>query len=397
MATAPKVRVIVRLPYNRPEDAPPDPPKIEWTPEKENILWEVIARSRAADSGGTDWKGLAAHLQVPLPYLLYRAQTRYEQDLRGLQDIKGTLSPTAGQGQGTSKNTEYFPDVIDRPSIVRRASGRLGSDRLSSSTRLSTPVGGRLRLGSLPSRPHKAISSSTITLRGPTKQLNPPLSPPSPSRSSDEEESDEEAARAEKIERELEEQEALERKLQGLQRIMTNDTIGLIRSPVPPGKGKEVSRGRIGLLSPRLQPMDSSQRPPSDRSQSLSSTSSPQGSIPDMPSPPPESRRGSPIPIHQHMPSGKSTSPSAVSHRNARGQSHMRYATMPTVARRTNSEKSSNYGSSASSFSDLSDADLSSSALESALMSNMSNIKGGGSRASSSIRTHLSGRKGMPQ
>jgi len=271
----------------------------------------------------------------------------------------------------------------------------MGGGRLSYSTRLSTPVGARARLSSLPSRPYKTSSSSTITLRGPAKRSHPPLSPPSPSGESDDEgESDEEAARAE---REMEDQEALKRKLQDLQRIMTNDSIGLVRSPLSRDKGKEVDRGRIGLLSPRLQPVDSTSRAaPSDRSQSLSSTSSPQGSIPSIPSPPPESQRGSPVPINKHMSPGKSTSPPAVSHRSARGHSHMRYATMPIAAKRTSSEKSSNHGSSASSFSDISDASLSASALESALMSNMSNVKGGGSRFSSIARSHLSGRKGMP-
>jgi hypothetical protein len=35
---------------------------------------QVIAKSRAMEGAGTDWQGLSNHLQVPLPYLLYRAQ-----------------------------------------------------------------------------------------------------------------------------------------------------------------------------------------------------------------------------------------------------------------------------------------------------------------------------------
>ncbi|KAF7965056.1 hypothetical protein HWV62_704 [Athelia sp. TMB] len=50
----PNIRVVVRLPYNRPEHPAEDPPKIEWNAEKAKLLWEVIARSRASDSGGTD-------------------------------------------------------------------------------------------------------------------------------------------------------------------------------------------------------------------------------------------------------------------------------------------------------------------------------------------------------
>ena len=68
----PTVRVVVRLPYARPEQPLDNPPpvsgsnkslecwfnnlsfQIEWNLEKANILWEVIARSRSSDSGGTD-------------------------------------------------------------------------------------------------------------------------------------------------------------------------------------------------------------------------------------------------------------------------------------------------------------------------------------------------------
>lgn len=39
-----------------------------------NSTPQVIAKSRAIEGAGTDWQGLSNHLQVPLPYLLYRAQ-----------------------------------------------------------------------------------------------------------------------------------------------------------------------------------------------------------------------------------------------------------------------------------------------------------------------------------
>lgn len=73
MLPAPAVRVVVKLPYNRPENAPGDPPKvrtvlypsscrtnmsskIEWTPDKADILWKVIEiqRARSVDSAGAD-------------------------------------------------------------------------------------------------------------------------------------------------------------------------------------------------------------------------------------------------------------------------------------------------------------------------------------------------------
>ena len=73
MAQKPQIRVVVRLPYNRPQETTVEPPrvsrplntartcldyilKLDWTLDKENLLWEVIARSRAPDSGGTECK-----------------------------------------------------------------------------------------------------------------------------------------------------------------------------------------------------------------------------------------------------------------------------------------------------------------------------------------------------
>lgn len=78
------VRVVVKLPYNRPEDAPPDPPKvptisvllfsirltvalqIEWTPEKADILWKVIElqRTRSVDSAGADCEFVYCPCQI---------------------------------------------------------------------------------------------------------------------------------------------------------------------------------------------------------------------------------------------------------------------------------------------------------------------------------------------
>jgi len=114
----------------------------------------------------------------------------------------------------------------------------------------------------------------------------------------------------------------------------------------------------------------------SSRSQSVSSTSSPQGSMSSsMPSPPPESQS----PVSRHISSSKSSSPAAVSPRSARGQSNMRYT--PMVGMANASDQGSNHGSSASSFSDISDTSLSASALENALQSDIRvGGSGGGSR-----------------
>ncbi|TFK28912.1 hypothetical protein FA15DRAFT_678047 [Coprinopsis marcescibilis] len=351
---AQSLRVVVRLPTTRPENPPPDPPQIEWTPEKADILWKVIERSRSTDSGGADWKGLAAHLEVPLPYLLYRVNARFQEEIRGLKDIQDTLSPGAAQ----PPPSPYTDGVkfSDKPTALHRLQTRMtGSTRLSTSGRLNTPLGVRARLNSLTNnspRPKKAISSSTITVQGPRRSNTLPIRPESPKSSSgsDTDSSEEHALKEEEAERAAEEQEVLNRKLEELQRMITNEAIGLVSNVRP-------HRRSLNLLSPRSpRSPGSSSRPDtlSTRSGSqsvssaVSSASSPQGSIPDIPSPNGDSQPHSPI----GRQFSRTTSPPTVSRRNAVGShSHRSHP-------QSDGYTTSSYGSEASSFSDLSGMSL---------------------------------------
>jgi hypothetical protein len=262
--------------------------------------------------------------------------------------------------------------------------GRMLASSSSSSTKLVSPLGVRARLSSLGKsspRPKKVTSSSTLTVQAANKSFAP-LRPTSPSSPGDVDSSDEEAIKEEEAERTAEEEEALSRKLAELQRMMTNDALGLVSGSRPRDKGKGSDRGRSAPLSPRSAgssriDMLSSR---SD-TQSLSSTGgSPHGSIPDIPSPSSGSQPQSPMGKNL---SSKSSSPPALSSRNALGNVHRRYG--PLVDRTSESS----HGSEASSFSDLSgmslilpfhlswlmaihpDASISASALESALLSNL--------------------------
>lgn len=414
-------------------------------------------------------KGLAAHLEVPLPYLLYRAQARYEEDLRGLQDIRGVLSTSASvttpfpaapssPAIPTPRSADAMPSIpssrplsINIPPTMLAGVAPLSARRLSVSQRMVTPLGVRARLNSLtyksPSKPRggqghsthgKTSSSSTATLQG-TKRSTGPLSAPPRTTSpfSDEAESEssdeEELAqrREEEMERQTEDQEHLDKKLVQLQKMMTSERLGLVRSPVSPDKGKgredtrreEAMRGRpafpasaiamrahsggdggVGAtpsspsklrfnehtgLDVRLGEFASAVRS-SDHSASVSSASSPQGSIPSIPSPsisspspPPVHRHASsphdhahvpnqcqtqatshlqpnsqPVPfasspMQRHLSPTKSSSPPAVSVRNARSHAHTRQG-FGALGAAGVSEGESNQGSSASSFSDLS-------------------------------------------
>ncbi|KAK1232078.1 hypothetical protein PQX77_004796 [Marasmius sp. AFHP31] len=385
-AAIPNVRVVVRLPENRPQTPLHDPPKIEWTPEKADILWKVIERSRTSDNGGTDWKGLAAHLEVPLPYLLYRAEVRFQEDLRGLQDIAVT-SPLSAQPP--SATLEEFPHH-DQPHTLpgRNVSKLSGSTRLSTSSgRTSTPLGIRARLNSLGSRnatrSRRDTSSSTLTLQEPlsharTSQPNIGFLP-----SDDENDSeDEEMLKEEEAERMAEEQEALNQKLRDLHKMMTNEALGLVTSNRTRRRSNDRSRMFSSRSSYRQDPLSSA-----SVSHSVSGASSPPGSIPDIPSPSADSQSHSPV----RSPVKYSSSPPASS---PRGLPHRRY---PHLMHRNNSEQESVNNSEASSFSDISDASLSGSAMESAYLSNFRS--GGNSRfsvASNYARSKFGGRSALP-
>ena len=278
---------------------------------------------------------------------------------------------------------------MNKPFPTDRSASRLtNSPHLTGPGRPLTPLGVRARLSSLNSnssrQPRKATSSSTLTSQGQKKSF----APLSPTASSPEDtDSEDEALRKEEdADRAAEEQELLDRKLQQLQMMMTNEALGLVSSLRPREKGKALEHGKAEPEVRRSMAGSERHDTLSNRSnsQSVSSASSLQGSIPDIPSPPEMQSRP---PLSRRMSFGKSTSPPTVSQGTALGQ---RYR---PLADRSRSESSS-HGSEASSFSDLSgkfsvpalrcslticglDASLSASALESALLSN---IRGNGSR-----------------
>jgi hypothetical protein len=377
----------------------------------------------------TSGKGLAAHLQVPLPYLLFRAQARYEEDLRGLQGVRAGISPLSPNFPTKPPDTAQSRPLIPRtPSDALAGTIRLrdlAKTPASPSTRGRVPSFSNTSLGGL----RKITTSSTITLRGPhLARTVAALDPPSPVSPSDSD-SDDDVHKAEEVEREQEAQIELARKLKSLEAAITADTLGLIRSSASRSGASSISgtsangsgsgsghingsrdrsqrtrslsgssRQRLGQslqmaplsLNP---PLRVGPHTPSSQSASVSSANSPQGSIPSIPSPPPESigsSQGRPArsrrnthsyASHHHQ---KSASPPAISPRNARGQ--MRYQ---ALAGGTGvAEQESTHGSSASSFSDISgelyrdhlrphkptdvlELSISSSALESGVMSNI--------------------------
>jgi len=243
------------------------------------------------------------------------------------------------------------------------------------STRLTTPLGLRARLNSLTPAPPNLTpgvsSSSIITLQhGPPPHLPRKTVLRSRSSSPDNDgDSDSELDASEQAERQLEEREALDKKLRNLQTMITGDKLGLVRSSRPRQRTERPSRDPHRALS-NYTSLDSSS--PS----STSSVGSPQGSIPSIPSPPSE-RHQVQQPTPRRAVPVNSSSPPSLSPRHAHPQGFGGLIGMV----QQNSERDSNNGSSASSFSDLSgqsftltlasylslvsDASLSASAMES--------------------------------
>lgn len=255
-----------------------------------------------------------------MPYLLYRINARFQEDIRGLKDIQGALSPS------TTAADPKFEAItqVERPSLTIRTGSGVSASNL-------TPRNVRVRLNSLVSnaqRPQKTVSSSTITVQGP-KQQPVPLHPQSPlSEDSDSFSEDEEAAlKEEETERKAEEQEALNKKLEQLSRLITSDTLGLVRTH----KSKRSIDQGHGGNSPSSSNANSATNSSrgdslSSRSdnQSLSSMSSPQGSISEIPSPATDSQPQSPMHFGHRTSATNSVSPAAVSLRGAMSHSHNR-------------------------------------------------------------------------
>jgi len=337
---------------------------VEWNQEKENILWEVIAKSRAMEGAGTDWQGLSNHLQVPLPYLLYRAQVRYEQDLKGIQDLRG------GVGSQSSKRSVQAHHPSDRritrsPIALRATSAGAEPNRSSS---LNTPTSPRhiqsvcpiVRRGSSQTLKVRGVNADGTVgsdVRLPSLMLEDDVS------SSEDEESQEREAKKE------EEQDALTKRLKELEKVITNERLGLVQRHRDPSRSESISSERRHSSAP-------SSVAPENPPESLSA--SPQGSIPSIPSPPSGSQVINQPTRRLHSPTKSPlTSPSPL-----RGQPQLRLFPSRTRA----SEKgSSTQASTASSFSDISEADVSASILESAQLSNSP----GGSRLSAFARNRF--------
>ncbi|KAG8949247.1 hypothetical protein FRC04_008849 [Tulasnella sp. 424] len=245
------VHLIIKLPYDRPANAPQEPIPVKWTPQKEQFLWGVLSDARKAD--GTlevDWPGLSKHLGVPLPYLLYRTQLRFEEELRGLRDV-GTsgLQLPGPSTQGATGLQLYPTDRLPKVESTQRVSNNntpsnlslpvaqtpslrsAGTSAAPTPTRFATPVPPRIATGR-PTGPSE--STMTLTQRPSMVPLSArgrgtPMSPPRYS-----EDTEASSSSVEEPREDDEPEQQLGRRLQDLAKLMNSGMLGFATQPRTP-------------------------------------------------------------------------------------------------------------------------------------------------------------------
>lgn len=187
-------------------------------------------------------QSLAARLVVPLPYLLYKTQARYEEDLRKIHEVKPIMSDAPLHRRALSEDGKRIP------TLSRRTSSR-------AETIVTLPRSPRnLDKIVLPNLSSSRVqyAGTTTAVRSPTTLKNgasgsavvsKALSTSSPSSETDSESIEDEG------ERKNEEREDVNRKLKELAKLVKSDGFGFAAGPskdhrlssggAASGKGKE--------------------------------------------------------------------------------------------------------------------------------------------------------------
>ncbi|KAI9284299.1 hypothetical protein BC943DRAFT_326079 [Umbelopsis sp. AD052] len=177
--------VIVRLPFQRPEDFE-EPPLIVWTEEMEHRLWQYTSQKN------TDWNSIARELQVPTQILIRHAAFLYETQLRGIQQQlrmgemgKGKASDSASASGRSSRASRpssamhAHSDIGNRPISTGNATSPI-VDNVSDSLYLSTiSAASHQRSFGSPGRPYmtRQTSQDKSSNSEPMVQTASPLPP----------------------------------------------------------------------------------------------------------------------------------------------------------------------------------------------------------------------------
>lgn len=186
----------------------------------------------------TQGQALATRLECSLPYLLYKTQARYEEDLRRIHEMRPIISPVVSsqQQQPQTTTSQDARTVAPAPTLTRRVSH---TESISTAQYTRSPR-----------RPDRPLLTSTTANSSSHVSSPRPLPQTLPKRLSDSggaggqgDIGDDEATNSEdgssqssgteqdEAERKREEQESLGRKLRELGRMMTSDMLGFARPP----------------------------------------------------------------------------------------------------------------------------------------------------------------------
>lgn len=205
--------------------------------------------------------GLAKHLGVPLPYLLYRTQLRFEEELRGLRDVGGLALQVDGPSNQGATGLQLYP--TDRPpkaETVQRVLSGNGPNNLSlpmvptppsrSGGTSTAPTPTRFATPAIPTPPRTATgrpvgpSESTMTLTE-RHSMVPPSSnkgkgnPMSPPRHSEDTE-----ASSSSVEEAEEGGQRLGQRLQDLAKLMNSGMLGFATQPRTPVSAEQPAEQR---------------------------------------------------------------------------------------------------------------------------------------------------------
>jgi Atg29 N-terminal domain len=120
--------VLIRVPFARGDFV--DPAPVDWNATKDRALFKISRNSRSSD---LDWKALAEHFQVSLPFLLQQAAWLYE---RELSQVRAQMRRVGKEGMVGSGAPSPIPGS---------ASGSMGPGGLAMKRTISgrgTPLAG---------------------------------------------------------------------------------------------------------------------------------------------------------------------------------------------------------------------------------------------------------------
>jgi len=223
--------LVVRIPFERPQDGGRNNPiPVNWTPEKESLLWEELSAARTRGSPGVDWQGLSTRLECSLPYLLYKTQARYEEDLRRIHEVKPIVS------------TATLPRVSNEESRARVPS----LTRPLSHTESTTVA----HLTGSPRKPERLLPPARLSSHARSPRPPPSHLPRTPGKYDSQSVSSSSGTEQDDTERRKDEQENLSRKLKELGRMMSNDTLGFARRRNSPTSRRKKVQGMLEASSP---------------------------------------------------------------------------------------------------------------------------------------------------